>query len=164
MSKFNEDLGKEKILGQFLDTIYKNLNLEFERVGDRSTQHRGIDLIYHHKNSIVHIDEKAQLHYLNKNLPTFTFELSYIKENMFKKGWLLDTKKQTDYYFLVTGIFLNGSKLRLENDIERCKIFEKISNLENMLLKKSVRNMDHFISPNIWRSNRLILNCALTIF
>ncbi len=122
MSKFNEDLGKEKILGQFLDTIYKNLNLEFERVGDRSTQHRGIDLIYHHKNSIVHIDEKAQLHYLNKNLPTFTFELSYIKENMFKKGWLLDTKKQTDYYFLVTGIFLNGSKLRLENDIERCKI------------------------------------------
>lgn len=122
MPKFKEDFAKEKIAAQFLDTIYAKLNLQFERIADRNMQHQGIDLSHHQDGITTYIDEKAQLHYLNKDLPTFTFELSYKKQSVLKKGWLCDQSKKTDFYFLVTGIFLKGKKLVTAEDIKTCKI------------------------------------------
>ena len=56
MSKFKEDLRKEKILSQFLDTSYSSLNLQFERIADRGKQYRGIDLTYFQNGVTVNID------------------------------------------------------------------------------------------------------------
>lgn len=120
MSHFQRDLNKEKLLGKFLDTIYSTLNIKFERVEDINLQHRGVDLIYP-ENNAVFIDEKAQLDYLNKSLPTFTFELSYLKNNEQKLGWLLDDSKKTTHYFLITGIFA-VDKDNLEKGFESCII------------------------------------------
>jgi len=124
MSKFKSDLNKEQILAEYLDDIYTELGLDVKRVSDSTNQNKGIDLIIEHNTKKYFVDEKAQLHYLNTSLPTFAFELSYLKGGVLKQGWLFDKKKQTDYYFLVTSIFLkeNKSTLKFKTDIKSIKI------------------------------------------
>ncbi|XCF06426.1 hypothetical protein ABI125_00880 [Tamlana crocina] len=125
MSTFKQDLKQEQILNTYLDHIYHSKKLNFLRITDLEQQHRGVDVIFHHNSDEYLIDEKAQLHYINKDLPTFTFELSYInKHNQIKEGWLFDNSKKTQFYFLVTAIFLKEgkSKLSAQNDIASLKI------------------------------------------
>lgn len=125
MSHFKLDLKHEQILSEYLDRIYKSKKLRFERIRDMDKQHQGIDIIFQHNATDYFIDEKAQLHYLNKDLPTFTFELSYLnKHNQLKEGWLFDNHKLTHYYFLITGIFLKDNETELSNieAIETLKI------------------------------------------
>lgn len=124
MSKFYLDLNKEQILSKYLDNIYKEKNINFQRVIDLDKQYQGIDVIMLVKLNEYYIDEKSQLHYINKDLPTFTFELSYLKNNNYKKGWLFDESKLTQYYFLITGILLKKGKIEFTSpdDIEKLKI------------------------------------------
>ncbi|SDB20121.1 hypothetical protein SAMN03097699_0066 [Flavobacteriaceae bacterium MAR_2010_188] len=125
MSLYKNDIRKEQILNQYLDRFYNDKGFEFNRISDKNLQLKGIDLLIHHDQKEFRIDEKAQLHYLNKDLPTFTFELSYLNnQNELRKGWLLNSDKQTDYYFLVTAIFLkdNAEELLNMNDIKKVKI------------------------------------------
>jgi len=124
MSSFKSDLSQEQILSTYLDKLYAQKNLTFERISDLDRQHQGIDVVMTVNSQEYVIDEKAQLHYINSDLPTFTFELSYLKKSVLKEGWLFDPKKQTDYYFLITSIFLKNNKTALEsdNDIETLKI------------------------------------------
>ncbi|NRD22799.1 hypothetical protein HNV10_06080 [Winogradskyella litoriviva] len=124
MPNFKSDLAQEEILSTYLDTIYAKKKIEFKRVPDLNKQLQGIDVIMTVNGQSYLIDEKAQLHYLNSDLPTFTFELSYLKNSIFKEGWLFDTSKRTHYYFLITGIFLKKgiNKLSSYNDIDKIKI------------------------------------------
>ena len=124
MPNFDSDLSQEEILSKYLDSIYSRKGLDFKRVFNLNQQHQGIDIIIDIKNIEYLIDEKAQLHYLNKDLPTFTFELSFLKDNQLKIGWLLDKKKLTQYYFLITGIYLKRGRVTLSEpeDIEKLKI------------------------------------------
>lgn len=125
MSTFKIDLKHENILSEYLDRLYKSKKLKFERIANLDKQHQGIDIIIQHHSNNYYIDEKAQLHYLNKDLPTFTFELSYLnKYDQLKEGWLFDSNKCTHYYFLITGIFLKEKKTKLLDieDIETLKI------------------------------------------
>ncbi|GGI56912.1 hypothetical protein [Winogradskyella haliclonae] len=137
MSHFKRDLNKEQLLGEYLDTIYDNLNLHFERNEDLNLQHRGVDLIYP-KNDAVFIDEKAQLDYLNKSLPTFTFELSYLKNGGQKLGWLLDENKLTTHYFLITGIYVED-KEDLTQGFKKCIITSV--NRKKLLSHLELRNL-----------------------
>ena len=121
-SNFNSDLKKEHILGKYLDLIYLKLHFNYSREYQLKNQLNGIDLTIKNKNDTYVIDEKAQLYYLNKDLPTFTFELSYLKHGKFKTGWLFDHSKVTEYYFLITGIQVKSDELNSENDITSCKI------------------------------------------
>ncbi|WP_422858180.1 hypothetical protein ACOKFD_12215 [Flagellimonas sp. S174] len=79
---------------------------DFKRVHSLEQQLSGIDLILTHKKTgeVYFVDEKAQLDYLNKNLPTFAFELFYTKNETLKHGWLFDSEKKTQMYALVTNI------------------------------------------------------------
>jgi len=141
MSNFNNDLEKEIILSQYLDIIYRKMNFNFIRVHDLTEQNQGIDVIIKHGLKEYKIDEKAQLHYLNKDLPTFTFETSYLKNNNLKRGWLYDENKLTDYYFLITAIKLKNYKYELTspNDIESLKITSvKRSRLIELLNSKGI--------------------------
>lgn len=121
MSFFTRDLTKEKQLTPFLDAKYAEPNLHFERIHDLKLQKKGVDLVYHHKGKRYNIDEKAQLDYINSSLPTFTFELSYLKNGIEKKGWLLDEHKITTHYFLIVGIYAID-KTDLEKGFKRVKI------------------------------------------
>lgn len=125
MHSFDKDLSSEQILARYLDKVYEEKGYPIKRVYDYKSQLHGIDLIYKKGQLVYRIDEKAQLHYLNKDLPTFTFELSYFnKDEKLSEGWLFDTNKKTDLYFLITGIMLKKGcdSLRYPDDIKSLKI------------------------------------------
>jgi hypothetical protein len=119
--------------------------LVFERISNLNQQHQGVDLIFNINSKQYLIDEKAQLHYLNQDLPTFTFELSYLnKDGNINQGWFFDANKLTHYYFLITAIFLKENKDTLTNpdDIQNLKITsvnrqKLIAHLESIGLSKS---------------------------
>lgn len=143
MHEFRSDLKDEKLLSEYLDDVYRLKGINFERVFDLDQQHKGIDIIINVKSLSYLVDEKAQLHYLNYDLPTFTFELSYLKEGKLKDRWLFDPNKLTQYYFLITGIYLKDDKTKLEskNDIAKLKVTSLcreslISYLESINLSK----------------------------
>lgn len=122
MSNFKEDLAKEKFLSEYLNSIYKKtLKINFDRVTNLNLQHKGVDLIYHARDKDYFIDEKAQLNYIDCSLPTFTFELSYFKDEVEKCGWLIDKTKITTHYFLITGIYAND-KNDLSKGFKKCSI------------------------------------------
>jgi|GEM_PF-1516136 len=125
MPNFEQDLNREKILAAYLDRIYKLKGYSVERTTNINKQYRGVDLILQKDGKVLFVDEKAQLHYLNSDLPTFTFELSYLNKSGFiNTGWFLDESKETNFYFLVTNIMLrdNLKVLRMPEDIDTLKI------------------------------------------
>lgn len=107
-STFHQDLSKEELLGTYLDSyypfIFKETPFKIKRIRDLNWQHRGVDLVMNSRYHSYFVDEKAQLDYLNKSLPTFAFEISYLKRGNWQAGWLLDGHKWTQIYFLVTNI------------------------------------------------------------
>ena len=107
-TNFKNDLSKERVLGNFLDKFYKEKYTtdgnSFLRISNLELQLDGIDLIINMEGKDFLIDEKAQLDYLNRSLPTFAFEISYLKNRKIKTGWLFHEKKKTDTYFLITNI------------------------------------------------------------
>lgn len=134
-SNFNTDLKKENLLAPLLDKIYasKLKHYSFERITNINEQYKGVDVLFKHKTKGVSytVDEKAQLDYINEDLPTFAFELSYLKNSAEKKGWLFDEKKKTNFYALVTAIYLDDGdysscKITLVN---RKKLLEKLAEL-----------------------------------
>lgn len=108
-STFASDLEREQKLHKLLDSCYTKAlkNYFFGRIKEQKQQMVGIDLHFTHKRSgrVYKIDEKAQIDYLNEDLPTFAFELQYEKKGILKQGWLFDTKKETDFYSLITSIY-----------------------------------------------------------
>lgn len=124
MSSFDHDLSRETILGQYLDKVYseKLPGFKIERIHDLDLQHQGIDIIISEATDKEHfIDEKAQLDYLDNDLPTFAFELSYLKNGVQRLGWLFDKAKRTEKYFLITSIHLNYPGY-FESGFRSCRI------------------------------------------
>lgn len=120
-SNFLSDLEKERKLFVLLDSYYKKhlKHYNFERIHDIERQIQGVDLILTHKtkDALFSVDEKAQLDYINEDLPTFAFELYYEKNGQARKGWFFDTNKKTDFYSLITAIYSDAP-----NRYTSCKI------------------------------------------
>ena len=135
MSTFDQDLNKEYLLGKFLDEIYAQLNYDFKRINESDLQNKGVDLIINHNGKEYFIDEKAQLDYLNHSLPTFTFELSYLKNGQWRKGWLFDNKKITNHYFLITDIKIKTQNI--EDGFKSCII----TSVDTKKLRKYLENI-----------------------
>lgn len=101
-SNFKNDKRAEKALGEFLDTYMYGRALGspgikgYERVNDIYRQKQGIDVIIHTNKKDFNFDEKSTLQYINRNLPTFAFELYYSGGT----GWFLKDLA-TDVYCLV---------------------------------------------------------------
>lgn len=123
ISKFNEDLAKERRLARYLDRRYADIfkGLDVDRVEDEQAQYAGVDLwIVNKEGRRIAIDEKAQLSYVNQSLPTFAFEISYLKGGNWRKGWLFDDTKLTEYYVLITSI--KAKDLQLRSGVQSSKI------------------------------------------
>ncbi|MDT0606289.1 hypothetical protein [Croceitalea rosinachiae] len=137
-SSFDSDLAKEQKLAVLLDAYYaKHLkNYDFKRVKNRKEQFQGVDVNFIHKISSnkFHIDEKAQLDYINEDLPTFAFEICYYKNEIEKEGWFFDIKKKTDFYALITAIYNDGGTL-----FSTCKItLVNRARLQDILIKRGL--------------------------
>jgi hypothetical protein len=115
-SNFKTDLQKEQNLAVLLDAYYGKYlkHYHFKRISNLKQQLQGIDLILTHKVSKKEflIYEKAQLDYLNNDLPTFAFELQYHKKGAIKKVWIFDTHKKQIFtslqqpYIVTSPIFI----------------------------------------------------------
>ncbi|MEX0275748.1 MAG: hypothetical protein AB3N16_15360 [Flavobacteriaceae bacterium] len=114
-SHFKSDLEKEKALFSLLDRYYTEQlrHYHFQRITQLKQQLQGIDLIltHTHTGTSYFVDEKAQMDYINDDLPTFAFELFYQKKGGDRLGWFLDSSKKTQFYALVTAIYSDEPKL-----------------------------------------------------
>jgi len=149
-SAFKSDLEKEQQLSVLLDNYYqKHLKTyDFERVSNLEEQLAGIDLVFTHKSSgeRFYIDEKAQLDYINEELPTFAFELSYYKNSELRKGWLFDSNKKTYFYSLITAIYsdepgkFTSCKITFVNRKKLVQLLESRNISEKVLTTQIVEN------------------------
>ena len=110
ISTKEKDLKLEAKFSEFLDMcLYRplesvihydeNLGVEFTRISDTGLQFEGVDIILKEGAAHTNIDEKSQLHNINKGIPTFALELSYInRSGVVDAGWLLNPHKITDAY------------------------------------------------------------------
>ena len=106
MSLRHSDTAAEIEIGKFLDKyFYPKFNNEKNkviRVFDRSLQLKGIDVIFEKTNGNRYfLDEKAQVHYINKKLPTFAFEIDSIQRGNITPGWFLNQDYVTTHYVLI---------------------------------------------------------------
>ena len=97
------DMQVDKEVVSFLDTeVYPKIGAEIKRHTDFETQMKGIDISFSYKNlNNVAVDEKTLTHYINKDLPTFAFELSFINKGNVVEGWFTDAAKVTEYYMII---------------------------------------------------------------
>lgn len=137
-SSFKTDLAKERKLTPLLDSYYSQhlKNYSFERVSSLKEQLEGVDVNFIHKtnSTLFHVDEKAQLDYINDDLPTFAFEISYYKNELQKEGWFYDSNKKTHFYALITAIYDDDETL-----FTSCKItLVNRKKLQLILVKKGL--------------------------
>ena len=142
------------MLGEYLDkqypVIFEPKGFQIERVFDKAQQKQGIDVILNKGDKFYHIDEKAQLDYIDRPIPTFAFEISFLIHDNWRQGWLYDSSKTTDIYFLITDICCNkkgfaksGFKSVVIRGIYRTKL---ISFLEQKGLNKDrLLDIEHSI-------------------
>ena len=76
---------------------------DFHRYTSKDEQMKGKDVKFTFgKFKEIIVDEKSQGHYVNKDLPTFAFEVQYLGgKKQLKTGWLVDEGKETQYYLLI---------------------------------------------------------------
>ncbi len=103
-----EDHSAETELALFMDKfLYERFPTgsafsSIRRVHDKEEQLNGVDVEFIGTDGRVYcVDEKAQLHYLNKSLPTFAFELLSYQKGYDTVGWLCNDKLKTDLYMLI---------------------------------------------------------------
>lgn len=107
VSRRAADMNAESELAEFLDeNLYSQLLgegkfLSIERMTEKEQQLQGIDVTAKTQNAVFYIDEKAQLYYINKNIPTFAFELQFLKGGRVIEGWFLNDELKTDHYLLI---------------------------------------------------------------
>lgn len=107
-SRRTEDLAAEHQLAIYMDKyLYanfptKSLFSKIKRIHDKSKQLLGVDVEFTGTDGRVYcVDEKAQLYYLNQNLPTFAFELLFDRGPHETVGWLCNPSLKTDFYMLI---------------------------------------------------------------
>ena len=146
-SSFNSDLERLEIFQEYLDRfVYPYLmpyhDWSYKRIKDLDGQNRGIDILLQYKDKTFKIDEKAQLDYLDVNIPTMAFELAYYKNNLYREGWLFDEKKETSHYIYITNINTKeGKGFRKPEDILSCKMY--LVRRKSLIGELAKIDMDH---------------------
>jgi len=152
-SNFRSDMQLEKVIGQWLDTyVYsdKSVFTSVEREFDLAGQHKGIDVIIQSPaifgDDLQHtVDEKTAIYYVKGNLseeslPTFAFELNYMKNNQIHDGWLYGEKYFRTEYYLVMWVWAEVEQIRSGKFIRynhRQVRYENILRMEGFFINKS---------------------------
>ncbi|MEI8086858.1 MAG: hypothetical protein WCG93_11660, partial [Paludibacter sp.] len=130
----SRDMMVEREISKFLDEkLYSNSSIfsKTERTDNIENQLSGSDIIISiPKLGIINaiVDEKAATHYINKNLPTFAFELCFkLNNGKIVEGWLTDTGKKTQFYLLM---WISAKK---DWDIKK----EDITQIEYILIERN---------------------------
>lgn len=107
-SRRDQDMSAEAELARFIDEyLYARFPnsgsfKKIERVYDKELQLQGVDVVFTAADErVFYVDEKAQLYYLNKDLPTFAFEINFLRGGWPTTGWLCNDTLKTDLYLLI---------------------------------------------------------------
>ena len=155
------DMLVEREIAAFLDeNLYSNAELftEFARTDTLDEQISGSDLLLSTvsgklKRSIV--DEKVASRFANRNLETFSLELSFIGKNGKKRcGWLLDETKKTEYYLFGWILKADIPYIKEQKRFDTNKITkDNIKLLEWALVKRS--DIVKFLEKQGWSLEKL---------
>lgn len=104
-SEYPNDKYLEELFAKWLDENFydelakKEIIFGWYRVNGQKLQKKGKDtIVIKSISEQMIIDEKAALHYINKNIPTFAFEIK--NQNSDAVGWLYNDTLETEYYLL----------------------------------------------------------------
>jgi hypothetical protein len=128
------DSSDEQEVGKFLDKYFYPQNTsEFIRYNDKEHQLLGIDTMFSYKelNNIL-VDEKAATHYINKDIPTFAFEINFVNSiGALSNGWLFDSEKKTQYYLVIWVKAKKDKGIQCEDITELdCLLIERLRIIE----------------------------------
>lgn len=155
------DMLVEREIASFLDeNLYSNAELftEFARTDTLDEQISGSDLLLSTTNGKLKrsiVDEKVASRFANKNLETFSLELSFIGKNGKKRcGWLLDETKKTEYYLFGWILKADIPYIKEQKRFDTNKITkDNIKSLEWALVKRS--DIVKFLEKQGWSLEKL---------
>ncbi len=159
----------EKCVGEFLDRyFYPSIFVQSERIDDLELQWKGVDVIVTNDDDIsMNIDEKSAAHYVNSDLRTFAFEVSFLnRANSLNQGWLLNTDLETDCY-LLSWVYANEQKYPYRNQKMQPNGYPKTMTTDyfKYLSTDDITAMDIVvIEKEIVRNHILLSNDALMEF
>ena len=150
------DMNVEREMANFLDNhLYCSPLFTYkQRTNDIESQLKGSDIIISVPTKSIDnaiVDEKAQTQYINRPLPTFAFELSFVTaNNHVAEGWLTSSDKNTDYYLLQW----------IHKSTENWNVVESdIKELEYALIKRS--DILHYMEDHNYGIEQLREKCNL---
>lgn len=176
MTTRRDDMSAEQQLTKFLDIyLYNKISPDYKfvtRITDKAQQLQGIDVMLGCNNGdSIYIDEKAQLHYLDKCLDTFAFEISFVGvDETVRKGWLYNHDLKTDTYMLIWPIetIYHNKIISLDSSKRKDKVrellktikYDDFEKLECFFIKKDA--IKKFLADNGWDEQK-VLNKACEI-
>ena len=124
------------MVARFLDEHFYLAPLfeKAERVSDKHEQLKGKDIVVSSSRlglTDAIIDEKDTAHYVNKNIPTFAFELSFMVYGNEVEGWITDGSKETEYYLLLWPF------AKLVEPVSKPPEFKEITKLNYLLVRRA---------------------------
>ena len=119
-----EDEKCSDIVSNFLnENFYSKKCKFFERICDKERQIQGIDIIFDLNGQKYVCDEKAAIRYVNKNLRTFSLELSFKdRGGNLHDGWLIDETKINDSFLFIWIDKAKHDILSSKDDIQELEI------------------------------------------
>jgi hypothetical protein len=142
-----------EIVEEFLEEhYYPHFTKNFERITEKDKQVIGIDCTFTIKNYDYICDEKAACGWANKNLQTFSLELTYInRAKKLHKGWYLDNTHVSNSFNLVYTDVIRDN----EGDFSYYT-FEKehIKELTSILVRKE--KLNEYLNSIGWTKEKLL--------
>lgn len=118
-----------RYLFERLTEYYPNIQ-SIRQVNDFPSQVQGVDLIIETDQGPVTVDIKAQLHYVNRNLPTQALELEFTGFRR-RLGWFLSEKVINDaYLFVFPNSYLDSDPRKTDYNVD------DFTNVEALLISK----------------------------
>ena len=140
-----KDVTNNEIIENFLDcNVYPMLPYSITRNLGTKANLKGIDILLSKNVNDLYVDEKIATRYINKDLKTFSFELSS-SNNVNNSGWFLKNNYNLTSYYLIG--YLKGNLNKKEiNEVEllllsKSKMWEYLNkNKFNLKYIESIRN------------------------
>lgn len=156
-SNYSLDTKGEKLVNKFLlKNYYPRLKssgdlLDYESISSNTDlQKRGVDMILTDgEGNLLNYDLKAAVAYINRQMPTFAFEINTIGEangrRLLRTGWLVDDTLETNVYSVINvfglpkkdsegNLLLGYGYLRQASSEDICRV--EIINIEKSRLRE----------------------------
>ncbi len=117
----------------------------FERMYSKAEQKAGIDVIVNIRGNEYLIDEKCSLDYINKDIPTFIMELSFLGKNKeIKEGWFLNCDIKTDVYLLIwpKAVTEKKSEINMNSFTQLDCIWIQKESIENYMIQNGYTKLN----------------------